>query len=293
MPCPNPKDGDVWGDWYFARSLADAFERRDVNVSFDFAVRGRIREFRQRLVARGQIDLIVRGKRPIRPRRNRPYFMWLISHPDSVPKGEFEGAAHVFVASRPFAEKLAKQGISCTFLPQCTDARLFGPKDRDPLRISDVLFVGNRRQYASRPVVDLALREKLDLQVWGRGWNDSLPAPVWRGPSIPNDRLGLYYSSANIVLNDHTPTMLNDGFASNRIYDVLASGTPLLTEVMEGLPEVAATFCHQYTDATFGDAIEQARSMSKDKIHEASKIVLADHTFDNRADQILSVVNGQ
>lgn len=290
LPCPDPKAGNIWGDWYFARSLANAFERRDISVYFDFAVRGRINDAAQRFFARGQVDLAIRGKRPVRPRRNRPYFIWLISHPNMVSTEEFEGAAHVFVASQPFAETLAKRGISCTFLPQCTDRDIFFPHGYDPARASDVLFVGNRRRYAPRPVVDLALKEKLDLQVWGRGWADDLPGQVWRGPSIPNEQLSSHYSSANIVLNDHTPAMLNDGFASNRIFDVLASGTALLTEAMRGLPDVVATFCHQYTNETFGEAIELARRMPRASIDEASQNVLTHHTFDNRAEYLMKVM---
>ncbi len=280
----------MWGDWYFARSLADAFERRDVRVLFDFVERGAVRKALQWARPRGQVDLVIRGKRPVQKSGHTPYFIWLISQPDTVSDEELWGAEHVFVASRPFADQLGARGISCSFLPQCTDFRRFGLDQGDPGLSSDVLFVGNRRVEAPRPVVDLALRAGMDLQVWGKGWDGVLPADIWKGVAIPNDQLGAYYGAANIVLNDHTPNMLLHGFASNRVYDVLACGTALLTEEMAGLPDVAETYCHQYVPGNFEGAVERARAMTAQDRASASRVVMADHTFDNRARVILDAI---
>lgn len=291
LPCPSPQSGPIWGDWYFARSLADSVERLGLSVRFDFAVRGVLNKWLKSLQPRSEIDFVIRGRRPFEPIKGRPYFIWLISHPNDVSDEELFGAEHVFVASKPFADRLSARGVACSFLPQCTDARIFGPDKRDDSLACDVLFVGNRRPIAPRPVVDLALTASLDLQVWGKGWEDSLPTEIWKGVSIPNDELGAHYASANVVLNDHTANMLADNFASNRVFDVMACGTALVTEKMDGLPEVVEAFGHQYTDTTFGDAVEKAHAMPRTDLEEASKQVLAHHTFHNRAKTIVDVIN--
>ena len=292
LPCPSPDKGQIWGDWYFARSLADSMEQLGIIVRFDFTVRGKINHWLKAFQAKSEIDLVIRGRRPFEPVKGRPYFLWVISHPDTVSDEELSSAEHVFVASKPFADHLSTRGFSCSFLPQCTDPRIFEPNKKKPSLACDVLFVGNRRRIAPREVVDLAMKASLDLQVWGSGWDDILSPQIWRGASIPNADLGAYYASANIVLNDHTANMLAYNFASNRVYDVMACGTALLTEKMDGLPDIVQAYGHQYTADTFLDAISRARSVSPNDLKEASRLVLAHHTFDNRAKAILNVIDG-
>jgi spore maturation protein CgeB len=111
---------------------------------------------------------------------------------------------------------------------------------------------------------------------------------------VANEQLPEVYASAAVVLNDHWETMRAWGIVSNRIYDVLACGTPV---VSDRLPEID----DQLPDGvlTFADADElghQVRELLADPEAAASRAaagraaVLAAHTLDHRADQLLTLL---
>ncbi|WP_095587268.1 glycosyltransferase family protein [Actibacterium ureilyticum] len=294
LPCPPPVPGRVWGDFYFARSLSAALQAQGCGVEFEFHQVLTRKERRWRIPTRRrlsrEIDLVIRGKQPYRPLGFRPFYMWLISQTDTVTDDELRQVRHVFVASKPYAEKLQAKGISASFLPQCTDPAIFQPKPADPDCRTHLLFVGNRRNYAARPVVQMALDSGEDLAVWGRGWNDDLPAGVLRGDMIDNTDLGRHYRSADVVLNDHTSDMLKDGFVSNRVYDVLACGRPLLTEDMPGIPEDIRPHLYLYRDGDFADVLKRAIGECDRDRSQVAAHVLRTHTFDQRAKVILDKI---
>jgi hypothetical protein len=90
---------------------------------------------------------------------------------------------------------------------------------------------------------------------------------------------------------DHWDTMRDSGFLSNRLFDGSAAGAFIITDEVRGLATV------------FGDAIETAANATelKEKVdyylanpaeaeeraRRARSIVLAGHTFDHRAEQII------
>ena len=67
----------------------------------------------------------------------------------------------------------------------------------------------------ARIIADL-LPTRHKLGVWGDGWEGKLPPGVWQGRFVPWEKLPLIYSCATIVLNDHQPEMLKNGFVNNR-----------------------------------------------------------------------------
>ena len=298
LPCPPPTSERAWGDYYFARSLAEALNRLGVWTQLHFAahkaparMRNRIR-LRQLFTRPGGVDLVIRGRVPYAPARRRPLFMWLISSPDNVTDEELAGVEHIFVASRSFCKSLQERGYSASFLPQCTDPRLFNEDRKDPALHSEVLFVGNRRDYAPREVVEEIAEAGLPLAVWGRGWQACLPDTVYRGLHIPNDELGQYYASANVVLNDHTSDMYNEGFVSNRVFDVLASGSKLVTEEMADLPEIAVPHIFAYEQGGALDAVRRALAAPAEKMPGLAAQIRQDWSFDARAETLVSDIFG-
>lgn len=288
LPCGPPGE-NVWGDFYFARSLAQALERRGHGVNFDFARKGLgLRWLVGRVAGKpADVDLILRGKVAYRRRRGRPAIMWLYSNADSVTDGELAAMDHVLVASRSHAARLAARGLTnVSEMLQCTDATLFSPDRARPDRATDCLFVGNRRDF-DRPAVAYALRAGLPLAVWGRRWEGHLPDGVLRGRHIANEDLGSYYASARVVLNDHTPDMAANGFMSNRAYDVMASGAPLVTDLAAELPEDLAAGVYGFTDAeSFRDAVARAMAEGaalRDRRRALADHVRREHSFDARA----------
>lgn len=295
LPCPRPRSGRSWGDWFFASALGRALSRAGRDIRFEFLTKakrkGRL-HIPTRWSFRKEIDLVIRGSHPYRALSRRPFFLWVISQPDSLTEGELSEARHIFVASKRYADRLAARGLSVSYLPQCTDPEICRPDCADAAFATQTLFVGNRREYAPRPVVDLALAAGADLAVWGRGWEGRLPDGVLRGKSIEYTDIGSHYASAQVVLNDHTADMRQNGFLSNRAYDVLACGRPLMNEDMPDLPEDLAPHIHVYTASSFAGQLEDALGAAHSDRRDIAAYVQAHHSFGRRAETILEVIEG-
>ena len=235
------------------------------------------------LVLRG-LEAVERGEHDTGAR-----LMWVISHPEDVTAAECV-AYDVVLAAGPAwaADRSRAWGREIRPLLQCTDTRRFHPGLADPDTGPEVLFVGNSRGEL-RPVVRAALAAGLDLTLYGDGW-DGLVDRV-AGIGLPNDELGALYASAGVVLSDHWADMREQGFVSNRVFDVLACGGRLLTDDVAGLSEVVGDAVPLWRDADdlrrlavpgwragFPDTASRLRTAER---------VMAEHSFDARAAELL------
>ena len=291
LPNP-PPTARAWGDYYFARSLADALERRGHAVAMEYKVKPpslqRLRLAFSRF--RPDLDLILRGKRAYR-RNRRPTIMWLISSSGTVGAGELAAMDHVFVASLGHTARLRAEGNgNVSALLQCTDGTRFSPdRRRDDLHTA-CLFVANQREF-ERMALTYAMRTGIPVTVWGRRW-EGIVAPPSRvaGEHVENVELGAHYASADVVLNDHSPDMHDAGFTSNRVFDVLACGVPLITDRAEDLPAGLSDLVYRFSDyQSFVAAFEAATRESEEtraRRRAAAEVVRTEHSFDARAREI-------
>ena len=97
------------------------------------------------------------------------------------------------------------------------------------------------------------------------------------------------------MLNDHWDTMRAWGFVSNRIFDVLACGTPIISD---DLPEVRRLFgdaVPTYTSVDeLGSLVRQALEdpvRARANAERGRQEVLAHHTFDDRARELLGLLD--
>ena len=104
-----------------------------------------------------------------------------------------------------------------------------------------------------------------------------------------------HYASAEVVLNDHWDSMRENGFVSNRIFDVLACAAPLVTDRVAGLPDEIAAGCHFFgdgvplKDAVAAAAPRRAEAPGRRRCGSPSWCA-AHHSFDARAEAILAVL---
>ncbi len=293
LPCPPRTAERAWGDYYFGHSLGEALERLGWQVRYSYrhrSVAARLRSLWERLRHPREIEIVLRGKRAWVPLPGKCAVMWLISQSSSVRPAELRRYAHVFVASPSFLRRI-RSACHASLLPQCTDAGRFGPRTEPGS--GRPIFVGNRRDGMPRDIVRAAIDSGFDVGVWGRGWDD-LPEGHYAGLHIENRDLGAHYRAAGAVLNDHAEDMRRDGFVSNRVYDVLACATPLVTEDMDGLPQEAASrlFLYRSVDDV-ADTIRDA--LASEAGREAERVALARqilelHTFDQRAEAIVEII---
>jgi hypothetical protein len=280
IAAPAAPRGQRWGDWHFARSLAAALERRGQWVAIDHP------ETRARRT-RGldDVTLVLHGLERVEPPAHTANLLWVISHPELVTPGELATYDAAFAASATWA---ARHGIEP--LPQCTDPTRFHP---DVARHQDgprALFVGNSRGEL-RASVAAAQRTGLDLTVIGQGWPDDVPVAA---DHVPNDELGALYASAGIVLNDHWEDMRAEGFVSNRVLDVLATGGRLLSDDVAGLADVLGDAAgavrvwrtdEEFRALTTGDPDEHWPDAAARR--RTAERVVAEHSFDARAATLL------
>lgn len=288
LPCARPRNGQVWGDYYFGQSLADAMRRRGARVHV---------HCRNEPIAwpylGGGVDLVIRGKRG-HPRLWRDQYLWVMSREDTVSERVMRRARHVFCASLRLTRAMVARGISASFMPQCTDAAVFSPDKARADLAQPALFVGNRRPHFPRAAAKAAIDAGVPIKVFGNGWEDAAPPEAYGGRHIPNGELGAYYASAGAVLNDHAPALVKGGFVSNRAFDVLASGARLVSDLVEDMPEDLRPFTKGYRTPDEAPAALRA-ALAEGPLENAAEVaeyVRQNHSFDARAARILDVIGG-
>jgi hypothetical protein len=292
--------GTRWGDWHFARSLASALERLGQWVAIDHPeTRGR--------ASRGLDDVVLtlRGLERVDPPAHTTNLLWVIYGPDDVTAEEVAAHDVVFAAGTTWAARRSAQwGVDVRPLLQCTDTTRFHPgvvADPDAPGADGVLFVGNARD-GMRPAVRAAVDAGVEATVVGAHWDGSLPAGRVRllADRIANEDLPGAYAGAAVVLNDHHADMREQGFVSNRVFDVLAVGGRLLSDDVAGLAEVLSGVLPGVELPVWRTPADVARLAAPpyDAFPDAAarrgiaERVVAEHSFDARAATLLEAALG-
>jgi len=284
---PNWEVADRWGDLHFARAVERELRRRGHRTTVQV-----LSEWDDLAGMGYDVVVTLRGLSAPTPKPSQLNVLWNISHPEAITAAECDAHDLVLVASRSFAEHLQRQTATpVDVLDQATDPARFFP-DPDPALAHDVIFVGNSRG-VRRKVLDDLLPTKLDLAIWGGGW-EKVPRRFVKGTHLPNEELRHAYSAAGIVLNDHWPEMREWGFVSNRIYDAVACGSVVVSDAVTGLDNrfgpAVVTYEH-------GDELEPLlRGLLADRAElrrrgeQGRRRVLAAHTFSHRVEALLEAV---
>ncbi|WP_201861467.1 glycosyltransferase [Microvirga soli] len=284
-PAPNSPEKDSWGDYHYAQSIIAALE--------DYGHSGVI-EFRDdwsEESSAGDVVLHIRGIVDVKPVKSALNAMWVISHPDKIRPDEYAAMDAVFAAGYQLKAHLWQVlGVDSHLLLQATDpARFCVDRVRPVDAVSGkVLFVGNSRLQPRTIVLD-SVQQGLPLVVYGKDWDPFLPSHYVRGEYIPNEDLGNWYGSAAVVLNDHWLTMREYGIISNRIFDVVAAGRPVITDFVEGLDQIFGDAVRTYSDSSKLPAlVEGLRGFDGSKV---SRHVREKHSFKARTAEILDHLN--
>ena len=160
-----------------------------------------------------------------------------IPYSDNVLKN----ADILFTGSLKKNRENLKKGYNSYFLPQFTLLDEFYNDYKEEYK-SRLLYVANRwDKKGLRKTIDYALRNNIELDVYGLGWDDVLvdDKEAWyKGKQIKNEELRYYYSSADIVLNDTREDMIKEGFISNRIFDATACGAFVISDYIKEIEEL-------------------------------------------------------
>jgi hypothetical protein len=285
IAAPAAARGDRWGDTYFARSLADALERRGQHVAID---RRDARERDSRDF--DDVLLVLRGLDRVTPRPGLLNVEWIISHPDMIVPDEVAGFDLVYAASTSWSARVTREwGTPIQPLLQCTDTRWFHPDRAEPDTGPAVLFVGNSRG-VYRYAVRSALAIGADLTLHGNDWTEFVDREQIASGGVPNEEVGALYASAGVVLNDHHLDMRRDSFASNRLFDAAACGARILSDRIDGLEEtfsgLVLPFDNEHELARLVQPPYDAFPDNATRRQIATRII-AEHSFDKRAETLI------
>lgn len=281
---PNPLADRKWGDYFFAHALKKSFEKKGFHV----IVQEREHWYDDVDV---DINIVLRGLRDYDINYDEINVMWNISHPDLVTYDEYDKYDIVFIASERYANILkTKLNTQVETLFQCTDPDVFYTEKHENLS-ENILFVGVTRGIY-REIVKDCLEKNHDLSIFGVGWDEFIDKELIKGEFIPNDELYKYYSSCKILLNDHWQDMKDLDFPSNRLFDALACGTFVISD---DIPSAKTLFDGNIITYSDADDLDEKIKFYLDNPQEREKlskkgkeIVLKNHTFDNRVDEILN-----
>jgi len=281
---------EFWGDYHFANSLKKAFIRKGHPTRIDT-----FESWHDSSYLADDVVVVLRGIKKYQTRGSQINILWNISHPEHIDESEYREYDHIFVASNVFADELkAKFSIHAEKLLQCTEPELFyhdTTEIKDDEK-TDILYVANSRG-VMRKAMEFTMKKGIPVAIYGTNWEKFLPAEMIKGNYIKNEKLRRYYSNCNILLNDHWPDMVQSGFISNRIFDALACGAIILTDPVNGIEQTFSEGIYFYRDADeLGEQVAWIRGHfdeAKQLALQNCAIVLANHTFDHRAERILEV----
>jgi Glycosyl transferases group 1 len=286
VAAPSAKVAARWGDWHLGQALAASLRRLGQEVRLQTA------DHADDLAGRCcDVHVVLRGLHRVRRTAGQRHVLWIVSHPETIDDDELAAADLVLVASPRFAGHLrGRTDTPVDVLLQATDHRRFAPRPVEPAHRHDVTIVAKSRD-VMRPVVADALAAGLRPHLYGSGWRDLVDAELVVADHVDNELLPTVYSSAGVVLNDHWRTMRAWGFVSNRLFDVLACGTPVISDRVDGVGELFGGAVLEYgTPAELRALVDDVLADpggARQRAERGRRIVLARHTVDDRARQLL------
>ena len=130
--------------------------------------------------------------------------------------------------------------------------------------------------------------------VYGWGWEDFIAPGLVRRRHVGANRLGRIYASAGVVVNDHWPDMRDYELVNNRVFDVLAAGGQVISDPVAGLGDLFGGAVPTYDGpAQLSEAVAGVLGdpdAAAQRARDARALVLADHSFDVRAEQLIAVL---
>ncbi len=282
IAAPSEKVAPRWGDWHLAQGFARALRQ------LGHVVRVQTYDHADDLATRASdVHCVLRGLRAVRRSPGQAHVLWIISHPDSIDIAECDEADLVLVASHRFAAELRRRTRTpVEVMLQATDATRFHPIPGDPRHAHDVAVVAKSRDVYRTAVAD-AISAGLRPAIYGSGWDALVDPTLVASEYVANEELPVVYSSIGVLLNDHWRDMREHGFVSNRLFDALACGTPVISDDVPEIAEIFGDVVRIYHDPAelrlLVDTILADPVAARDRAARGGELVREKHTFDQRA----------
>jgi O-antigen biosynthesis protein len=289
VAAPSSKVAPRWGDWHIAEAFARSLRR------FGHSVRIQTADLADDPAGRCcDVHVVLRGVQPVRRTPAQCHVLWAISHPEGINIRECDEADLVLVASPRLAAHIREHTATpVEVLLQATDPERFRTRTPDRRHAHAVAIVAKARDVMRKAVAD-ALAGGLRPAIYGSGWNGLVDPGLVVADYVPNEALPVVYSSIGVLVADHWDTMRSWGMVSNRLFDALACGTPVISDYLPEVRELFGDAVPMYRDGTdlreLVDATLADPSGARHRAAAGREQVLARHTFDHRAHAFLDAL---
>ncbi|UJP06179.1 MAG: glycosyltransferase [Nitrosomonas sp.] len=203
---------------------------------------------------------------------------------------EFDDYNIVFASSQKAIDHLyevrKRKGI---LLPIATNPERFSPEMVDPAYTSDVVFTGSYHGAVRGAVAMMNLDDAgYQFAIYGYNWEKYPPFASYSRGSLRYDSLSKAYASSKLVIDDSHPVTSEWNSLNSRIFDAIACGKVVITNCVGGAQELFGdklpTFSTREELNTLIDNLVQDNEKRERLAQELRDIVLAEHTYANRAD---------
>jgi GT2 family glycosyltransferase len=289
VAAPSSKVAPRWGDWHLAEAFARSLRRLGHSVRVQTADRADHPSVRC-----CDVHVVLRGVQAFRRSPGQRHVLWIISHPEAIDPRECDEADLVLVASPRLAAHLRERTATpVEVLLQATDPQRFRPLPPDDGHAHPVAVVAKPRDVLRKSVAD-ALAVGIRPAIYGSGWDELVDPTLVVSDYVPNQILPVVYSSIGLLLIDHWDGMRAWGMISNRVFDALACGTPVISDFLPEVRELFGDAVPMFRDGaelrSLVDASLTDPGAARQRAAAGREQVLAAHTFDHRAKTFLEAL---
>jgi GT2 family glycosyltransferase/glycosyltransferase involved in cell wall biosynthesis len=278
-----------WGDHFTGRELGEALERLGWRVSYLATDAGESAE------PPLDLDVVVALTDGFDPRGLPSHvtaLAWMRNWTDRWVGRPWLDRYDILLASSRRSAEVVHEAVGRwpEWFPLATDPRRFSPRAPVEALASDYVFTGNRWGEPRELESALEPRPGEQAAIYGRGWerHPALKGHA-RGPA-DYERLPDVYASSKIVVDDTAEPALAYDAVNSRVFDALATGTPVITNCVAGARELFDEDFPVWSGAAglragLDDLLQGAGRRTELARRYRTK-VLAEHTYDHRAREL-------
>lgn len=289
----DPRDG--YGDWHTAHEMGGALENMGWRVSYVERKGDRWYslpddlDYLMVLIDLYDISRVPKGVTTIAWIRNWTE-RW-VEHPWFADYDVVLASSGI---SRRIIEEHTPKKVDALF-PIATNPERFSPTATEPSYEADYVFTGNFWGDLRGLVGSLEVGPRETFRIFGKGWENVPRAARYARGTLPYDEMPKVYSSAKIVIDDTASPTLPYGAVNSRVFDALATGTPVVTNCEAGVRELFDEEFPTYSDKeSLRGELDRLLSDDAKRGELAARyqrLVLEEHTYEKRAGQLREILS--
>lgn len=239
------------------------------------------------------VNIYIRGVRPFNEVKTTPNTVNILYLRDYAELYENEMKLYdgIATSSRDFYNYAMNAGYATAFVPEMTDPSIFHPNFREDL-VRDLLYVGDNNAYSV--AIDMALKAKLPVEIYGRLWTNAIDNEYIKGEYIHDNDLSAYFSSAKINLVNVSAHEAEISIIPSRVFDIAASKGFMIAPYNKEIELVFGDAIPMFKDekelkALYNKYINDPKARAE-KAEKAYKIAVSEYNSDAFVQRINGLV---